>query len=164
MKKFYQYYKELPPWAKGVIIVGSALVAYLAAKSIIDRIKKDASPENKEAIDAANALVELSKQGIVPSFSASQYDGWAGAIVQAVNDCGTDEGAIYNVFSQMKNEADVQKLIAVYGVRDYKGCFENYFGMVSRGLSGTLSSELSTGEKDYLNGILQSKGITTRFA
>lgn len=161
--KVFQYYKDLPPWAKGVVVVGGALITFLLVKGIIDRIKKDASPENKEAQDAANALKVLASQGIRPSYSDSQYDGFAGSIVAAINDCGTDETVIYDIFSQMNNEADVQKMKAVYAVRDYKGCGENFFGVVSRSLSSALTSELSDSERAQLNGILQAKGIQTRF-
>ena len=32
--KVYQYYKDLPPWAKGVVVVGGAVVVYLVGSRV----------------------------------------------------------------------------------------------------------------------------------
>ena len=39
-KGFYQYYKDLPSWAKGVVVVGGGVVAYLAVTTIMRKIKQ----------------------------------------------------------------------------------------------------------------------------
>ena len=38
---FYKYYKDLPAWAKGIIVVGGAFVGYLAVTSILNKLKAD---------------------------------------------------------------------------------------------------------------------------
>jgi hypothetical protein len=155
----YNYYKGLPPIAKGIVVVGGGLIAYLT----LNKLLKAAPPDAGEPNAAGEALNVLASQGTYPTYTQAQYEGFANAIVQAVWDCGTDEDAIYNVMQSLQNDADVLKLIQVYGIREYKGCFENFFSLVSRSLTATLSSELDASEKREVNNILKSKGITYQF-
>lgn len=37
-KGFYKYYTELPPWAKGVVIVGAGLVVYMVGSKLYRKI------------------------------------------------------------------------------------------------------------------------------
>jgi len=155
----YNYYKGLPPIAKGIVVIGGGLIAYFT----LNKLLKKPDPQSGEPNAAGDALNVLANQGVYPTYSDAQFEGFSNAIVSAINDCGTDEDAIYNVMQAMKNNADVYRLIQVYGIRDYKGCFENFFSLVSRSLTATLSSELDAGEKREVNDILKSKGITYQF-
>ena len=64
----------------------------------------------------------------------------------------------------LRNKADVLRLIQVYGIREYKGCFEGWFTLVARSLSGAISSELDASEKQDINSMFASKGINFSFA
>lgn len=64
---------------------------------------------------------------------------------------GTDESAVYNVFNNMNNTADVLKLVQAFGVKDGKT------------LESWIRSELSTSELRKLNYILSSRGIQYTF-
>lgn len=64
---------------------------------------------------------------------------------------GTDEDAVYNVFNNMTNTADVLKLVQTFGVKDGKT------------LQAWIRSELSSSELRKLNGILSAKGIQYSF-
>lgn len=152
-------YSGLPSWARGAVVVGGAVVGY----TVLNRLLKK-EPEKQEPNAAGDKLAQLAQMGIYPNYSRAQLESFSNAIVQAIWDCGTDETAIYNVMRAMKNEADIYSLINVYGVREYKGCFENFFGLVSRSLSGAISSELDAGEKRKVNEILRGNGITFQFA
>lgn len=153
-----EIFSGLPPWAKGVLAVGGGFVAY----SVVNKILKSRKEQN-EPRDAGNEVNVLASQGIYPSYTDAQYESFCNAIVQAIWDCGTDETAIYNVMRSMRNDADIYKLISVYGVRKYKGCFEGFFSLVERSLSGAISSELDAGEKSKVNSILRDNGITFQF-
>jgi len=156
----YNYYKGLPPMAKGIVVIGTGLVAYFT----LNKLLKRPDPATGEPNAAGDALNVLANQGIYPTYSDAQFEGFSNAIVSAIWDCGTDENAIFNVMRAMNNNADVYRLIQVYGIREYKGCFEGFFSLVSRSLNAALSSELSSGEKSEVNNILRSKGITYQFA
>jgi hypothetical protein len=101
---------------------------------------------------------DLRKLGQTPSYSDTSYVGFADKINSAgVTGFGTDENAIYDVFQQMKNDADVLKLIAAFGNRRIE------FSLAWAGLSGWLRSELDAREIAKINAILAGKGITYRF-
>lgn len=64
---------------------------------------------------------------------------------------GTDEDAVYEVFNRINNQADLYKLIAVYGTRE------------NMTLDQAIVSELNNSELKKLNTILANKGINYQF-
>ena len=50
--KVYNFYKELPPWAKGVIVVGGAAVVYFTATRIFRNIKNARNKRDAKTVDA----------------------------------------------------------------------------------------------------------------
>lgn len=171
----YNYYKGLPPWAKGVVIVGAGTALYFAGLSIYRNAKKkkDLKDANKAGEAAQKELGELASKGVKPTLPDSQFQALCESLVQAMNGCGTDEDMIYNVFKQMKNEADIRKLIASFGVRYYQPCAadqpisytkwlwndKSYGG----GLPSWLSYDLSSSEVQKINSILKTNGINYSF-
>lgn len=157
-KKKVSGFKDFAPGAQSAIIFGGiGLLAYFLI------FKKNSSGAAlKDAAD--KELAELAAAGIRPTMTVTQAQSYAGAILSAINDCGTDEDALYSIFSEMQNKADVLQLVSVYGVRDYKGCFDgDYFGSHSYNLSEALTAELTDSEKAIINNSLSSKGIDYKF-
>jgi len=155
-KKLSGFVSDLPPWAKGLALVGGiGVVYYFLLKG-----------KNESGLLPQTADSELSKlmaQGQFPTISAAQAEILSSKIVAAVDDCGTDENAIYSAFANLNNTADLMLLAKTYGVRTYKGCGEAYFGYVHNNLSQTLTDELSSSEIDTLNNILVQEGINYKF-
>ena len=147
------------PIAKSLLVLGASYLTY----RVLDKLLKKKPDDLQEPAAAQTELARLAQMGIYPTHSNAEFESYSNAIVQAVWDCGTDEDAITNVIEQMNNEADIYALIAVYGVRAYKGCFEGWFTLVERSLTGTLSSELDASEKSDINDILAQRGIAFRF-
>jgi hypothetical protein len=165
--KAYAFYKELPPWAKGVVIVGGLAVSYFAVRGgwKIVKGKLDASKYQKEGKDAANQLHDLSKRGVRPTITSTQAQSFCNSLVQAFDGCGTDETAIYGVMGQMKNDADIYLLISTYGTRKYAGCgpWSMFSSDKQVSLSAAISDELDTFEKLIVNNILKGNGVTFQF-
>lgn len=169
LKGLYQDFKQLPPWAKGVIGVGGAVLIYAVGKSVwnaVEEVKKNA--ENlKTAGDAVNTLTQLGSQGEIPSYPDVQFQSWATTLVTAMSGCSTDHSALESVFSNLNNDADVYKLIAVFGSQAVTGCTFLLIPWTSGGtyaLPAAISTYVSADEKTRLNAILASKGITYVFA
>jgi hypothetical protein len=162
----YQYYKDLPPWARGTIIVGGGLVVFLIGKSIWNAVQqaKAFAASLKEAKDAVSYLNQLGAQGIKPTYSDAQFEGWSSDIAQALGGCSTTDGTLESVFSNMNNDADLYKLIAVYGTRTISGCVWIFKGSENLSLSAAMSKEVSTGFLGIINSILAAKSITFRFS
>lgn len=158
-----QAYKDLPSWGKAVIAIGGLGVAValgFTARNIIRRIS--ANTRGKGALqDAKKYIRDLSKQGVIPTYSDFQYKAYADALHAAMNGVGTTTGQIASAIAAMKNDADVAKLIDAYNVRTVKsGLFTPDF---TGNLVGALSDELTTMEIDQINYNLQQKGIKFRF-
>ena len=163
--KMLQYYNDLPQWAKGVTVVGGLAVAFLIGNSVVRGIKQRKADKLAlaESDAAGRRLVELQRDGIKPTYPDSTYQSWANQIVAAISDCGTDESALFRIFENIRNEADLQKLIQVYGVREFKGCFSAYFAMEKGSLSYALTYELDSSELAKINKIIATKNINYKF-
>lgn len=168
-------YKGLPGWAKGTLAVGGLLIVGFTAYTIYKNAqkKKGLQQANKLSQDATKEVIELSKQGVVPSYGQSQYESFVLKLVLAMDGCGTDEESVYRVFEAMKNKADVLSLIKTFGVRFYQPCAasspisytkwlydnESFGG----GLSTWLSYDLTGSEIQKINAILSKKTIDFKF-
>lgn len=154
------FLQDLPPWAKGVLVVGGGAALYFAMKG-----KGEDERQREQLPDAA--AMELQKEaakGVYPTLSTAELQAMAAAIVNAADDWGTNEDAIYSAFANLQNSADFWALVKVYGVRSYKGFFEGgYFGNVNRNLAETIVAEFNSSERAALNSILQQIGIDYKF-
>lgn len=168
-QRIFDYYKELPVWAKGVVVIGAGSIAWFGIINPLRKLiikKLDQAKEAKESAAAGKELNNLKKQGIVPTINKAQAESMSNQLRIAFNDCGTDEGAVYSVMSQMNNDADVYLLIDTYGIREYSGCgpWNVFSGSRNVGLSAAISDELDDMEKGIVNNILAQKGISFRFS
>jgi hypothetical protein len=182
--KVYQYYTELPSWAKGVVVIGTLGVVYFVGKSILDKIKANA--EIQKQVETLNTqtteINNLQKAGATPSFADSQYKQWSDGIVSQFAGCDiipkvplvpakflgvitnwSGSGAYFiNIIDKFKNNLDFLKLSQAFGVRTYDQC-----GWGTGNFTGTLAQavadELDDNEVTAINKVLSSKGITYTF-
>lgn len=98
---------------------------------------------------------EISATGTTPSYPNNNYKMWADQLEVAMYGAGTDEAMIYQVFSMMKNDADVIKLIDAFGSR--KGFLQWNATTLPQWIQGDLR------DRTELNNILKQKGISYRF-
>jgi hypothetical protein len=167
--KLAQVYKDAPPIGKIAIIGAGIATAAIAWFAILNPVRKlivgklDQAKANKEGGEAKDELKNLSNDGINPTINDAQVQSMCNALVSAFEGCGTDEDAVYNVMRQLKNDADVYKLINAYGTRKYDAC--GFWGSdTEKTLSGAISDELDVFEKKTVNGILSSNGIKYQFS
>lgn len=136
---------------------------YKAFKKIGTNVKDifgDYSDE-KELIESINKEQQkLSRQGMSLSYPTFQYKSYAEILKNAMGGIGTDEEAIYNVMSKMKNNLDVSELIKQYGTHIYAVSPIRFLYL---DLSGWLTEELSTKELNKVNNILAENNITYKF-
>lgn len=93
--------------------------------------------------------------GEVATISRAQLQVMANKLYQAADGAGTDEDAIFAVFNQLNNTADLYALISAYGTKN------------GLDLPGMIRDELGdhwpTYELSNLNKILTNKGIAYQF-
>jgi len=115
-----RFYNGLPPAGRVIAVAGVGVAAYLVYRGI--QKSKEKANATQAAQAAGNELAVLQQQGIVPSYSDSEFQSMADALVQAMNGCGTNEPAIFDIMGRMHNDADIRKLVVTFGLRYYEPC------------------------------------------
>lgn len=171
--KVYQYYKELPQWAKGLVVVGGVAIVYFTSKSILDsiRARKNQAAQLREVDNANTELIALAKKGIKPTLPQSNYEALSNSLVDAFNGCGTDFSKVKSIFDQLKNQADALLFVKTFGLRKKQRCLfsddprESFFSNFTppMSLSAHLASDLSSSNIATINKMLKAKNITLQF-
>jgi hypothetical protein len=161
--KVYQYYKELPPWAKGVVVIGVGVAAWTVYTRITSTLKnKKSQKESKEVIKYSNdEITKLNKEGVRQSYSDTQYKIWADAAFSCYSGWGTCTGD--TIFINMKNDVDVLKLIQAFGVRTIPSGMLNPAPDFTGSLPSVMRDELSGSDLSSINRLLAKKGIKYQF-
>jgi len=173
--KIKGFYSELPPWGKGAIAVGGVVIVGFIIYTTYSRVRRRSALKEANVISdkAKEELTVLQSKGIRPSYTPSQYESYSIRLAEAMNDCGTNEDSVFDVFNAMKNKADVLSLINAFGVRSYRPCaasqpisYTRYL-FNSDAFGGTLPTwleyDLSASDKEKINKILSSKKIDFQF-
>jgi hypothetical protein len=180
--KALQIYKDLPSWAKGVVVVGGLGAAYLFASQIIKKLRLDAEKRNAEK-ELDTTRIELdnqTQQGIVPSYTKSTYDAWAQSIQDQFDGCDPFFGGvfgiggdynelspsakkIYDIVDKMNNDRDFLELVDSFDIRTYDQCGWGTGNVENATLYKAVSDELSQDEINFINERLANRGITYKF-
>lgn len=135
----------------GVVLIVITILLFIfwgRIKALVQQIKNRFA--NEQALNQWTTTT-----GEVALLPSSQLTILANRLEQAAKGAGTDEDAIYAVFNQMNNTADIYALIAAYGTRD------------GQDLPTMIRSELTDmwpyREISKVNQILTNKGISYQF-
>lgn len=161
----FKWYEPLPGWAKATVIIGPAVIVTLIGISIWNKVKKNKqiADSNRVATDSVGTLNQLASNGVLPTHTDAEFESWSQQLVQAFGGCGTDNTAVENIMKQLNNDADIYKLIAIFGTRSYSGCMLIFEGTETLSLPAAITNEMGTTERETLNSILASKGIHFTF-
>jgi len=163
-------YMNLPPATRGLItVVGVGIlvsIGFKVFKNVLGTVQGKVTPDkaNKQEDQGWNNEVEILNQNPATraTISAAQASSFANSCHAAMDGYQTDEDALYNVFTNLKNNADFALLMSAYGSREISSGAWNPEPNFTGTLTGAITSECDATEKAKLNQILQSKGITSR--
>lgn len=149
------FFKKLPILGQIAVLLIAVFIVYKLFKKVTTPTPPPPSPQ-----PAGDDLQKLEQSGVKPSYQNSQYSSWAEKLQYALNYLNTDENAVYSVFNSLKNQADLTKLIQIFGTREIET-----FPFVSQNatLSEAIQSQMDQDEIQKLNGILAKKGINFTF-
>jgi hypothetical protein len=157
-------YKGLTPRARGIIVVSGVILGGLIIYKIFKNISnvRDRVAARDEAQSVSDELQQQNQNAATKqTLSQSEVDAIANSMYFAMDGYGTYEDTIYSQFKKLKNNADFLAVQKSYGIRTVHS--KVYFvNDVTSTLIPALQSELSQGWVDYINELLQTKGITYR--
>ena len=162
---------KLPKYTKEqkttiAITAAVGIAAYLMFKksgSLLSSVKKFTGQATTEDINKSTTedIKTLNKQGVKPTYYASQYVQFADKLYNAMITSnpfqGTDEDAIYSVMRLMKNDVDINMLVKSFGTRRME------FSLKGGGLAAFLEDDLDKKELATVNKILSDNKINYRF-
>ena len=119
----YKFYKELPPWAKGVVVVGGGLVLFMVGKRVYKSVFPSESDKRNRQLfnDVGKEIIKYQNSGQSASFPDSQFETFANTIYNSMRfAAGDDYATVELTLKKMKNNLDVAKLLKAFGKRqDY---------------------------------------------
>ena len=162
---------KLPKYTKEqkttiALVAGIVLFTYFMLKKsdgLLTSIKKFTGQATTEDINRSTTedIKTLNKQGIKPTYYASQYVVFADKLYNAMITSnpfdGTDEDAIYSVMRLMKNDVDINMLVKSFGTRRME------FSLKGGGLAAFLQDDLDKKEMAIVNKILSDNNINYKF-
>ncbi len=118
------YYKDLPSWAKGVVVVGGLFIVYAVGKKVFRVVFPDSSSlRNQQLAQNISQEINRLKRKHKQTFPDSQYQIFASSIFEGMRYCvGDDYGSVESTMKKMMNDLDVALLIQAYGFRK-RACF-----------------------------------------
>ena len=162
MGKFYQYYTELPQWAKGLVVVGGVgAVGFVGYK-----IYRKVFPSEEQRQSQQKDIIRWENEGLTASYPEAEYQALANSAYDGMRYCAGDSySTVEAVLKKMQNNLDVALLIDAFGIR------QNYCFGIPAGtpldLIAFVKKELGNdwfGLTDYrikqINENWQKKGIT----
>ncbi len=126
--KFSEVWDGLPPWAKGITVVGSLVLGTVVGFKIYKSLHKtQAEKQSQSSVNnASQDLQKLVDAGMKPTYLGSQYSTWASDLEGSLSGCisiDSWQDSIKSVFAKMNNTADILALIQAFNIREYKPCW-----------------------------------------
>jgi hypothetical protein len=177
----YKYYKDLPTWAKGVVVIGVLGAVGYIGYTTVKRLRDDA--KKREALKTLDTtrqeLEEQINSGVLPSYEKSVYDGIALSLKDQFSGCDccwspgfnvTDYGdlsgsgkALYDKLSTFNSDRDFLELVDSFGIQTYDDCGWGTGNVENVNLYQAVANELASGELPFINLQLRNRGITYQF-
>jgi hypothetical protein len=141
-----------------LLIVGGGIgIIYLISR--ISKKKGEQNPQGNILTNPTNAPLEVSV--VKPTLTDAKLRSHVNTLFKAFNGTGTDEEAIYSVFTDVKNDEDFNNLVVKFGTKKIDG---GWFRSDFKGnLRSVIKNELSEAEIKFLNEILQGNGVSKQF-
>jgi hypothetical protein len=178
--KAMKIYEELPPWARGVVIVGLLGITYIVGNTIYKKAQQISSDaEEQSKLDLIQKELDSKKSsGQIPSFTDIQFNNFADAAQNAFTNCrlpiipcSTSLGVacqsnsfreFYPIIKELKSNVDFLQLQKSFGVRTITKSWA-CGGNIRMNLPTLVKDQLNSYEIKTINSTLSDKGIIYTF-
>lgn len=148
---------------KTAFAVGGLLllvIMFLWVKKKIGEAKEKS--KNDEYLKKINASID----GSSLRFSDVEYMTMSDSLYSYLSDtragyAGVDEDGVYSVMERLRTDADIEKLIAVFGQKEIRRRWQTKSHIYT--LPGAISALMSQKERNKINDILENNGIKFQF-
>ena len=179
--KVFQTYEGLPPWARGLVVVGGLVLVYVVGNTVYKKLFPsqdliDAQNRVKQASDDAK---KLENNGVSATFADTQYNNFADAIAAAFSGCDSSSPwipattnyigysnsgtTVYNIIHQFNNDLDFLNLQTAFGTKTIVKSWVCGGDYTNVDLAGAVTNQLNSVEIKGINDELTKRGITYRF-
>lgn len=173
-------YDGLPPWARGVVVIGGIGILYIVGSTLYKKVQqaKNDKLEEEKTNKIQDELVKTKKEGMVASFSDVQFNNFADAAQNAFTNCrlpiipcptylgvGCQSNSFrefYPIVKQLKNNVDFLQLQKTFGIRTITKSW-TCGGDIRMNLPTLVKDQLNSQEIKTINNTLADNGITYRF-
>jgi len=146
----------LPTLINIALIVGLLYIAWKGKGYLDSFLSTD------DDVDREDALADPNAANL--SYPIINYTNWANRIEVALENLyNDDEDAVYSVFEKMLNNDDVLQLQKSFGTRARSPWGIGIIGGYTGTLSEWLTAQLSENEREHINQLLASNGVTIQF-
>lgn len=164
----YDFYKQMPPWAKGVTVVVALGVTSFAVYKIYKAIQNFAANSgSRTELDAQKSELHTlnNSPDTAQTISDAQAASMADSLFTAMDGYGTDGVTLQTNLMQVKNQADWLALSKAYGIRTLSSGKLNPEPDFTGTLIASIGNELGVGPEDIIikgniNGLFQQRGIS----
>jgi hypothetical protein len=178
--KLLRVYEELPPWARGVVVIGVIGITYIVGNTIYRRIQQVSSDaEEQRKLDQIQKELDAKKNsGSTPSFTDIQFSNFADEAQNAFTNCrlpiipcptylgvacqSNSFREFYPIIKQLKSDVDFLKLQKAFGVRTVTKSWA-CGGDIRMNLPTLVKDQLNSYEIKTINSTMAEKGITYTF-
>lgn len=119
-EKVYRYYKDLPHWAKGTVIVVATGAAAFVGYAIYKKLFPSASERDaKKFLGSINSEInQFKSEGIKQTYPDANYMTFANTIYEGMRYAvGDDYGSVVDVSKKMQNKLDAALLLDAFGIK-----------------------------------------------
>ena len=155
------YFSQLPPWAKGTVVILGIVIIGGIGFGIYQAVKKGVQrgQEGKEGKEAKDELKDAIAEGVKPTISEAEAIAKVSSLQSAANDCdpwGTGASQIIATMKTLKNKSDYYLLNSTFGSKTWSECGT---GTVTGSLTTLLTEELDSGQLQEVRTYLSSIGV-----
>jgi hypothetical protein len=118
--KVFRYYKDLPPYAKGVVVIALTGIVGVLGYKLYGKLFPSQSERDAAKLlnSVTNDVAKFEREGLKPTYPSANYVTFANTIYEGMRYAiGDDYGSVVDTAKKMQNKLDAALLIQAFGTK-----------------------------------------------